>query len=184
MVAKLASGTNEDDRKDLKSQREFIIAVSAVDTACEIFNIIALFVIMRPRSGATIAISRLSESIILPWEPVTNISLLMAVLLFSILFTAVIAYFLTLYIGKKFALLFNVVPYKKLTITVIIFLFVMLFLFSGPVGVLIALFATCIGMLPPLLGVSRAHLMGCLLFPVILFYLGLDSAVLKFMGVG
>lgn len=184
IVAKLASGSGDEDSRDFKSQKEFIVSVSAVDTACEIFNILALFVIMRARSGGTIAISKISAPIMTPWSPVTNLPLLMVALLLSITAAAIVSYCATLVIGRRFAKSFARVNYRALTLGIIVFLFIMLFLFSGPIGLLIAAACTFIGFLPPLLGISRAHLMGCLLFPVILFYLGLDVCIMRFMGVG
>jgi len=42
---------------------------------------------------------------------------------------------------------------------------------SGKYGILILLVSTSLGIVPPLVGVGRNHLMGCLLLPVILYFI-------------
>jgi TctA family transporter len=42
----------------------------------------------------------------------------------------------------------------------------MIFLIEGTLGLLVAAMATSIGLIPPLAGVKRVHLMGCVLLPV------------------
>jgi TctA family transporter len=95
---------------------------------------------------------------------------------------AVLALFLTLYFGKVFARIANKFPYKKMVLSVIILLVVMIFFLSGPIGMAIAVIAICMGIIPPTLGLSRVHLMGVLMFPIILFFLGWDTVILRFMG--
>jgi putative membrane protein len=58
-----------------------------------------------------------------------------------------------------------------LCITIIILITGMAIYFSGAIGLLILVTATAIGILPPLLQVKRSMAMGCLLLPVILFFL-------------
>jgi putative membrane protein len=106
----------------------------------------------------------------------------MALMLVSVLTAAIVALFLTLYFGKVFAKIANRFPYKKMVATVMIFLVIMIFFLSGPVGMAIAAVATCIGLIPPLVGLSRVHLMGVLMLPIMLFFLGLDSVILSFLG--
>ncbi|MFQ5885506.1 MAG: hypothetical protein ACE5IO_10455 [Thermoplasmata archaeon] len=71
-----------------------------------------------------------------------------------------------------FARKFSNIPYHKLVITVLCFLIIMIFLFAGPLGLLVGAVATCIGLIPPLVGVKRVHLMGCLILPIMTFFLG------------
>ncbi len=187
LAKSLAGGDVVDDSKphnpeDLSSQKEFIVAYSGVNTANGIFNVIALYVILRARSGAMHAVSDIMQESIFPWEPSKAVPVGMALMLVSVLIAAIVALFLTLYFGKIFAKIANKFPYKKMVATVMIFLIIMIFFLSGPIGMAIAAVATCIGLIPPLIGLSRVHLMGVLMLPIMLFFLGFDTMILQFLG--
>ena len=149
-------------------KRQTIITLSAVNTACAFFVVVVLFIILRSRSGATLAAMELIAveewtSIMLP----TNL----IYLLMTLLLGGTLSYFLTIKIGKIFASHFANVPYQlliKLTITLIA---ILVFLFTGIMGLLILLVATFIGLLPVQWGVRRSHCMGILLIPIILYFL-------------
>lgn len=184
VVAKMLSGSDEKTKTgtQMKDQKEFLIAVSGVNTANAIFNIVALFVILKARCGALIAVQQIAEGVIKPWEPLIEPPNALMFMLVSVLVSAVLAYFLTLYFGKVFAKACSHIPYRKIGVAVIIFLLIILFIFSGILGLAIAGIGVCIGLLPPLVGVRRVHLMGCLLLPIILVLLGYESIILKFLG--
>ncbi|MFP4001169.1 MAG: tripartite tricarboxylate transporter permease [Thermoplasmata archaeon] len=166
--------TPKDEKEETKS-REYIMAVSAVDTSCAIFTLVALFVIMKARSGAMQAILRINEENIQGWTTVVEIPDLFLLLLFSVIISATVAYLLTLVIGKKFTVIHKKIEYAKLSKGIIVFLVLMMLALSGPIGLYIGMVSTAIGVIPPLYGVKRVHLMGCLIFPIILFFTGLDA---------
>jgi TctA family transporter len=188
VIAKsLAGGDVEDDSRkvnteDMDSQKEFIVAYSGVNTANGIFNVIALYVILTARSGAMHAVQDIMEDSIVPWEPSQTVPVGLTLMVISVFIAAVCALFLTLYFGKVFAKIANSFPYRKMVLSVIILLAVMIFFLSGPIGMAIAVIAICMGIIPPTLGLSRVHLMGVLMFPIILYFLGWDTVILQFMG--
>ena len=149
-------------------KRQTIVTLSAVNTACAFFVVVVLFIILRSRSGATLAVMELIavEEWTVIMMPTNLIYLLMTLLLGGTL-----SYFLTLKIGKIFAERFANVPYAllvELTITMIV---ILVFLFTGIMGLLILAVATLIGLLPVTWGVRRSHCMGILLIPIILYFL-------------
>ena len=79
------------------------------------------------------------------------------------------ATFLTLKIAKIFAVLMEKVNYQITIVCVFSLICVVVFLFSGFMGLLVLATATFIGIIPGELGVARNHSMGCLLLPVILY---------------
>ncbi|UCE39080.1 MAG: tripartite tricarboxylate transporter permease, partial [Thermoplasmata archaeon] len=181
LAKSLAGGDTTDDSEepeDLSSQKEFIVAYSGVNTANGIFNVIALYVILRARSGAMHAVQDIMEDSIYPWEPAEMVPVGLALMLVAVLIAAIFALFLTLYFGKVFAKIANKFPYKKMVSTVIIFLVIMILFLSGPLGLVIAGVGICLGLIPPLLGLSRVHLMGVLMLPIIMYFLGLDTVIL------
>jgi TctA family transporter len=172
VIAKLLGGGEPRKIDSLESNKEFMIAISGVNTATGIFTILALFVILKARSGAMNAVKLMVGKNIVPWEPLQNVPFQMSLMLFSVLLAAIVAYGLTHVMGKMFAKRFSRVPYKKLVMGVICYLVIMIFLFAGPLGLVVGGVATCIGMIPPLIGVKRVHLMGCLILPIMTFFLG------------
>ena len=150
------------------SKRQTIVTLSAVNTACAFSVVAMMFIILRSRSGATLAAMQLMsvaewESLLMP----TNL----AYLLIALLLGGTLSYFLTLKVGKIFAKSFANVPYAlivKLTISMVVILVI---LFTGLTGLLILVIATAIGLLPVEWGIRRSHCMGILLIPIILYFM-------------
>jgi len=149
-------------------KRQTIVTLSAVNTACAFFVVIVLFIIQRSRSGATLAVKELIT--IEEWTSILMPSNL-TYLLIALLLGGTLSYFLTLMIGKMFAKYFTKVPYQLLIEFTISMILVLVFLFTGLIGLLILLIATFIGLLPVLWGVRRSHCMGILLIPIILYFI-------------
>ena len=127
-----------------------------------------MFVILRSRSGAALAVMDLI--VVEEWSDML-LPQYLCYLLISVLLAGTFAYFLTLYIGKIFAKKFAKVPYAlviKLTISMVV---ILVFLFTGFMGLLVLIIATFIGLLPVEFGVRRSHCMGILLIPIIFYFL-------------
>lgn len=146
-------------------RKQVIITLSAINTANSFFVLIALFLIMRARSGAAIVVNQLLS--VEQWSG-NLMPEILAYLLIGGLFAATLSYFLTLKIAKKFAHVFGKIPYRKIIISIIVFIIIMVFIFTGMMGLLILGVATSIGLIPPYLGIRRSHCMAVLLVPVIL----------------
>lgn len=149
-------------------KRQTIITLSAVNTACAFFVVVVLFIILRSRSGATLAATELMS--VTEW---TNILMPanLTYLLIALLLGGTLSYYLTLKVGKIFANKFANVPYAlvvKITISLVV---ILVFLFTGFFGILILIVATLIGLLPVEWGVRRSHCMGILLVPILLYFL-------------
>ncbi|MDO9537169.1 MAG: tripartite tricarboxylate transporter permease [Thermoplasmata archaeon] len=166
----LTKSHDSETEGDTETQ-EFIVSVSAVNTSVALFNLMALFVILKSRSGAMKAVEGLISSELTAWEPLGNVPMAMSALLLSALVAAIVSVPLALFFGKLFAKHCSRINYTLLVKSVIILLLVMVLLFSGVLGLIILAVATCVGMIPPLIGVKRVHLMGCLIVPVIMFFI-------------
>lgn len=148
-------------------ERQTITTLSAVNTACAFFVIVMLFVMLKPRSGAAIAVMSLTS--VTEWKSfLPPYSLIY--LLISILIVGSLSYFSFLRIGKFFAEKFNRIPYSFLVKTTILLVVVLVFLFTGLTGVLVLFVGTCIGLLPVEWGVRRSHCMGVLLIPILCYF--------------
>ncbi len=147
-----------------REPEQVIMTLSGVNTANVIFCLYTLFLISRARSGATIAISRLLD--VQPWEELIPPSALIYLLIVALI-AAPFSFFITKYIGKQFALQFARLPYRKMLSGIALFLAVLVFLFTGALGLLVLLVGTCIGLIPIHFGVRRSNCMGVLLLPII-----------------
>ena len=186
VIAKLLSGDGSDPETGedgwLSSAREFLVSMSAVAMANVFFNIVALFVIMRARSGALhIAQDILGEGLD-SWSPLGAVPPSFALLAFSAAVAAAVACPMTLFVGMRLARLYERVPYRRLLGGVVLFLMGLLFVFSGIAGLAVTGVALCLGLVPPLAGVRRVHLMGAILVPVIAYYSASLPGVMSFLG--
>ncbi len=171
MIAVNLHGDKDDSGRKKDESSEFIISVSAVNTSVGIFNLLALFIIMKSRSGAMKSVEAIMGDRITEWSSVASVPLELSAMLVAAVIAAVIALFLTLYFGKLFAKHCSKIDYQKLVWGVIIFLLAMTIIFSGLLGLVILGIGTCIGLIPPLVGIRRVHLMGSLVLPIILHFL-------------
>jgi len=173
---------DQTNRSTDDSTREFLVAASSVAMANSFFNIVALFVILRARSGALHVAQQILGPGLERWEPAASVPSAFALLAVSAALSALVAFPLTLFLGKRFARLYDRVPYRKLMLSVTALLAVMIFLFSGLAGLAVCAVAVSLGLVPPLAGVRRVHLMGAILLPVILYFLGASAGVMIFLG--
>jgi putative membrane protein len=78
---------------------------------------------------------------------------------------------LTLFFAKQFSYWIQKVKYEWLCYSVIFMIVVFAAVLSSWIGLVILVVATCVGMIAPLVNVSRSQAMGCLLVPVVLWFL-------------
>ncbi len=140
----------------------FLILIGAINTVNFTLSLLTLLVLGKARNGAVITVQKLVENITLPH-----------ILLF--LSTALIAggaaFILGLYISRGFSSLIMKINYKALVTGIICFLVILTIILSRPIGLLILLTSTAIGLIPPEKKLPRVHAMGCLLVPVIGYFL-------------
>jgi len=146
-----------------KDPREFLISVGGINTAVAMFSILSIYTIERARSGAAVAIGRMLD----------NFGVNELVLLISIALIAIsVSSLLTLFIGRRFIHLITRIPYHKISVSIIVMLVLLVLLITGPFGLLVLFTATSLGLVAPLTGIKRSHLMSVLLVPLIIFYSG------------
>ncbi len=144
------------------SDKGFLVLVGSLETLGMITSFIAITSIQKARNGAVVVISRLMETI-------TQKDLFL--FLAAAFITGLIAIFLSLNLAKIFSKLITKINYQKLCISIIILIIGMCFWLSSFLGLFVLVIGSFIGMLPSLVGIGKNHLMGCLLLPVILFFL-------------
>ena len=146
-----------------KSDREqFLFLLGATNTLVMGFSFISLYVIYKTRTGAAVAVQEIIKT--LSWK-------LLILILIVILISGIISYFITLFLARIFSEKINNVNYTVLSSITLIILTIIIFLVSGIIGILVFAITTLTGIYCISLKVKRTNMMGCLLIPVILFYL-------------
>lgn len=146
-----------------------IVTMSAVNTSNAFFVLVALFLISKARSGAAIVLNQMID--IDPW--INSPPQSMMFFLMSAVLASAVSYFVTLYVGRRAAGIFQRIDYKKAALGIIFFISIMVLAFTGPIGILILIVSTLLGFLPPQIGIRRTHLMGILIVPVLTYLWGI-----------
>ena len=158
----VASLTRTQSTKD-NSEKIFLERVASVNSSNLFLGFIGAFTILKYRNGVLVVMSRMSR-----------IDFKMGFfLLIIILITSGIALIIGLYASKAMLLIINNVDYKKLNLLSLIVILLITILISGYSGVIVLFFSTLVGLLAQNLGVRKTSCMGSLLFPIILWRLGI-----------
>ncbi|MBN2422758.1 tripartite tricarboxylate transporter permease, partial [Candidatus Woesearchaeota archaeon] len=144
--------------RDVKN-KGYLALVGAMGTMSVVFSLVTFYTLNKAKDGTIVVISKLLE--------IDFSSFL--ILVFVFLIAGSIAVFLTLFFSKIFSKLIVKVNYKMLVISIIVFIFLMSVFLNGPIGILVLLTSTAIGLIAPLKNIGRNHAMGCLILPVILY---------------
>ena len=144
---------SEISRKRME-EKSFLMLLGSVNTIVMGMSFVTLYTIQKSRTGSAVAISKLLE----------NFSLSsLAVIILTAAITGALAFFLTVFIAKKFSPVITKIDYSRLSIVVLLFITAVVIFFSGWLGLILLIVSTATGLTAILLGVRRTHLMGCLL---------------------
>lgn len=151
---------------------EFLVVQAAAGAANLVFNLVALFALLRMRSGAMAATSSFGGSAVEKWsEPMGPPDLLVA-LIVAVAACVPLCYAGARLLGGVCAGIYAHLPPRL--ISVVVFAAVILFIavLEGLVGLAVVAVALPLGLVPPLAGIKRVHLMGAVLVPVALHFAG------------
>lgn len=147
---------------DEDSERGFMLAIGGVNTSNILVSIVAIYLIGKGRSGVAVSVQNLVQNITF-----NNI----IVLVLTGLISAGLAAAAAIYLARRSLRLFRKLDYSKLCFGVLVFIFTISLLLTGVRGLAVAAVGSSIGLSCLLSGSRRSYLMGCILFPVILFFL-------------
>ncbi|MEM3455360.1 MAG: tripartite tricarboxylate transporter permease [Candidatus Micrarchaeia archaeon] len=140
----------------------FLSSTTSITISHYANSIVALERIGKARTGTLVNINQLISDF--------NAPLLIWFIAFYFVGT-IIGILLLLGLSEIFISTINKIDQRLISFSVLIFLILSVFLFSGVFGLLTCILATFIGLLPPLLGVRRTNLMAFLIIPSILILL-------------
>jgi putative membrane protein len=156
----------------MNDARNFLVTLSGINVANELFSLNSLYLVSNPRSGSSVAIERILNKL-----SFNDMLLLTGVICFA----SGIAAFITLYIGNKIPNILVKIDYKKLSLVIILFLSAMVIFSTGLEGLVVFIVSTSIGILCAKLNVRRSNCMGVLLLPSLTFFLGINPMVLRLL---
>jgi len=140
----------------------YMLLQGSINTVNFILSLATLLVLGKARNGSIIAVQQLVDSV-----GVVHILLFLAVTLVA----AGLGAMLALWFGRVFSKLISKVNYKALVWGIVAFLVGLTPLLSGWTGLLILVTATALGVIPATVKTARVHGMGCILVPVMLYFL-------------
>jgi len=139
----------------------YLILVGGINTVNFIIALVTVYTLDKARNGAIVAVM----------EIITNIDLARLITFAAIaLIVGGIATILTLKIAKLFAFMIEEINYNMISGFILLFIIGLAFYFSGFIGLLVLFISTALGIIPQITGACRSNAMGCLLLPVITFY--------------
>ena len=169
LAQEISGGGDNGEDKD-----SFLVAMSGVNVSDTLFSLIAIYLIGNPRSGIAVYIDKLIEMF--------NYQHLILYIFVSI--TAVsLALVLCLKLGDLMSEYIQRLDYGKLTWVVMIFMSFLVILFTlmehANILFILLVYATSIalGLLPHYLGINKSNLMGVLIVPAIVIYVGIAFQV-------
>ncbi len=140
----------------------YLTLIGGTNSANLIISMIAAMTINKARNGSTAVIFQL-----LPSMSVGQFLIFLA----AAIIIGLTAVMLTLAIAKKFSKFVSKMNYSAVSAVVVAFVSALVFALSGFWGIVVLAAGAGIGIVANKTGVSRGHLMGCLLVPVIIWLL-------------
>jgi putative membrane protein len=140
----------------------FMILMGAINTANFVLSLVTFMLLAKARNGSIIAVQKLMSE-----ADAMQIWLFLSVALVA----GCVAAVLGLAIGRAFARLIARINYRVTVIIVIASITGLTVFLSGWIGLIVMLTGTAIGILPAKAKVTRTHAMGCLLVPVMIYFL-------------
>jgi putative membrane protein len=157
---------------DVHGSVRFIWLYSSISASGAVFAVGALFMILRARSGCMDAVQFFLGDLVEPGSIARNLEPMLLILV-SMLIAAWLGHMLISNFNPKLHRVRKTICSRRVAIASLVFVGSLSLLLTGTRGALVMATAVCLGLLPPLTGVRRIQLMGCLLVPITMNFFGL-----------
>jgi len=145
----------------IEDDKDYIIINNSITTISMFISVIAIYSIEKARNGMIVALSNILKTTEM------HIYFFAAVALI----TTFISIFLTFKLTDLFVKIAPKVNYQILCLIIICFMLILTILISGPIGLLILITSTSIGIIAASINIERTHLMGVLILPIIFYFI-------------
>ena len=143
------------------TEKGFMILIGGLSTVNMLLSLVTFYVLDKARNGAVVTVSKIIEISFYEFLIFITVALIVGG----------VASILAIKLTKVFSKLISKVNYKKLCISIILLICVLVGIITGWVGLIILVVSTALGIVPAIKNVSRSHMMGCLLIPVMSYFL-------------
>ena len=143
------------------NSKAFLALIGGINTTNIIFSFFVLISIGKTRSGSAVAIKQLGG--------ITQNELVL--ICFAVIISLIFASLTTVFLSEILIKLIQKINYKKMNLTVLVFLVLLVFFFSGINGIIISAISTGIGLIAIKKGIKKSSCMAFLMIPVLLNYL-------------
>ncbi|MBI2133766.1 tripartite tricarboxylate transporter permease [Candidatus Woesearchaeota archaeon] len=139
-----------------------LVMLGAISTVSVLMSLVTLYSFGKARNGSIVVMADIVGEL--------SVNLLL-ILLGSALVAGFMALFFVLAIGRLFSRCIDKVNYSVVSIFVMAFVVLLVLVFSGWIGILVLVTSAAIGVIPIIKGCNRSSAMGCLIVPVIIYYI-------------
>jgi putative membrane protein len=140
----------------------FMVLIGSIGTVSFILSLATMYVLEKARNGSVAVVQELISG-----TDLANISIFLCITLIA----GGVGVILCLFVGRFFSAIVTKVNYVKLVTAILSFIIVLTFVLTGWIGICVIIVSTIVGILPAKTKVARSHSMGCLLIPVILYFI-------------
>ena len=154
------------DAQTRQQDLEVIAVLSATNTAVTVMVLTFLYLVLRPRSGAALALNMMYP--IDQWtglEPPSDYIRLMAITIGAGLFAVPVM----IKVGQGMLKLHELIPLRSMVMGVVGFVTILVWLSTGWIGIGVLIVGTAMGLMPPRIGIRRSHGMGIILVPIMIY---------------
>ena len=154
------------DAQTRQQDLEVIAVLSATNTAVTVMVLTFLYLVLRPRSGAALALNMMYP--IDQWtglEPPSDYIRLMAITIGAGLFAVPVM----IKVGQGMLKLHELIPLRSMVMGVVAFVTILVWLSTGWIGIGVLIVGTAMGLMPPRIGIRRSHGMGIILVPIMIY---------------
>jgi len=141
----------------------FLAMLGGINTSNIIFSLAVMLAIGKTRTGIAVLIK----------DSVSGIRFPMLLFAGTILLAFSVSIFSAIFISRKLLKNIHCIPYKSLNLIVLFFLIALISWFSGAYGLIVSFTAASVSLIAQFNGVKRSNCMAFLIFPALLFYLGI-----------
>lgn len=142
-------------------EKSYLLLIGGLSTANMLLSLLSFYLFEKTRNGALVIVAQFLNPDFFAY----------LILLFVALSAGGLACFLSLSLSRMFSQWIPKIPYRKFSLSIIIFISALVFFLTGWIGLLVLIVSTAISFIPENKGVAKSHMMGCLLLPVLLYFL-------------
>jgi len=152
----------------LSDARSFLVSLSGINVANEVFSLNSVYLIGNPRSGSSVAMEEIMGGL-----EASDVALFSGVIVFS----CGVGALATIFLARKIPKILCRLNYRTLSLSVCALMLAMVLFTNGAHGILVALSGASIGILCDRLGARKSDCMGVLLVPSLFFFLGVGPVL-------